>query len=240
MIRFLCSKCGNTLERPETAAGVAVFCDCGQGNVVPWSSTTTTPPTLGAALPTPPEPPPLLVIPISDEQIPVGRDSPGPRARDDTPARERNRTEPRNPKACFNHQDRPGVDKCADCGEIFCGDCLIKFKGGMLCGPCKNFRLRKTRQTTTVSGKAVTAMILAMCCAPLVLCMVPMGISDVSMVIGAVALLGECVAMMFGGMALRDTEKNPRLTGRSMAITTLLTAGLAMLMTVGFLLAGWL
>ena len=237
MIRFVCSKCGKTLERPESAAGVAVFCDCGQGNVVPWASTTTTPPTLGAELPTPP---PLLVIPISDEQIPVGSPLPRPRAGDDAPARERDRTAPRDPNACFNHQDRPGVDKCADCGETFCGDCLIKFKGGMLCGPCKNFRLRKTRQTTTVSGKAVTAMILAMCCAPLVICMVPMGISEVSVVIGILALLGECLAMVFGGRALRDTEKNPRLTGRSMAITTLLTAGLAMLMTAGFLLAGWL
>ena len=39
MIWFACKQCGKVHSRPESAAGAMVFCDCGQGCIVPWEST---------------------------------------------------------------------------------------------------------------------------------------------------------------------------------------------------------
>jgi len=226
MICFSCTKCGKSLERPENSAGAMIFCDCGQGNTVPWESTIAAPTV-----------PPLEVVPLGDESIPVAQPARA-NAADDTDSYERPLRDSRDPLACFNHQDRAGKEKCGDCGEMFCGDCLVHFKGIALCGPCKNFRLRQKSRPTSVSGKAVLGVVVAMCCAPVAMCLVPLGTNDVAVVIGVVALAGQIVAVTLGAIALRETDKNPRLSGRSLAITTLLTGGLATLMTVCLLLAG--
>jgi len=240
MIWFSCTKCGKAMERAETSAGAVVFCDCGQGNGVPWESSIAAPveppPAGGPAA----ELPLLQAVPVGEEEVPVARRAPAPAGLDDAEIRGEDGAEPRDPNACFNHQDRVGQEKCADCGESFCGDCLVKFKGSALCGPCKNFRLRKNNLAATVSGKAVMGVILAMACAPgvpMLMCLSPLGANDASRVIGVLALVGQTVAILLGLMALRETDQNPRLTGRSLAITTLLTGGLASLMTVCFLLA---
>jgi hypothetical protein len=238
MIWFSCTKCGKAIGRPESSAGAVVFCDCGQGIVVPWDSTIA-----GPAEPPPvagpvPQPPPLRVVPMGEEQIPVVRKAPSSPGQNDTAAAGRDAAAPRDPKACFNHQDRPGQEKCVDCGENFCNDCLVKFKGATLCGPCKNFRLHQTNRPSTTSNKAVFGVILALCCAPVLMCLVPLGTNAFTVFVCAVALLGQITATLLGILALRETEKNPRLAGRSLAITTVVTAGLATLMTVCFLLVG--
>ena len=43
MIWFTCKKCGKTHGRTETSAGTMVFCECGNGNTVPWESTAAPP-----------------------------------------------------------------------------------------------------------------------------------------------------------------------------------------------------
>jgi hypothetical protein len=241
MIWFSCTKCGRALGRAETSAGVVVFCDCGQGNVVPWESTIAAP----AQLPTIPaqraierpdaEPPLLRAVPVGEEQIPVVRRAQARAADDAGERRGHHQDVPRDPKACFSHQDRLGQEKCADCGENFCGDCLVKLKGIPLCGPCKNFRLRQNNRPFTLSIKAVVGVILALCCAPIVMCLLPVGVNETSVVFAVMALVGQLAAMLLGALALRETEKNPRLTGRSLAITTLLTGALGSLMIVCFL-----
>jgi hypothetical protein len=206
-----------------------VFCSCGHGNVLPWESTT--PASAGSP---PPEPPLLVAVPVGEEKLPLAR---VPRQEEVNPQPESGRV----PNSCFNHQDRPVQHKCADCHEGFCGDCLVKLQGTLLCGPCKNFRLRKKEEQTTMSGKAVFGVLLAMAFAPgvpAVLCLSPLVPGDVSLVIGGMALLGEIAAILLGILALRETEQNPRLTGRSLAITTLLTGGLASVMTLCLLVAG--
>src|SRR4051794_22380705 len=143
MIWFSCTKCGKAISRPDTSAGAYVFCICGQGNVVPWESTMAAPPKLPAAE-VPPAPPVLRPVPVGEEQIPGVRKAPPPAWDDDRDVRRRESPAVRNAERCFNHQDRPGEEKCSDCGENFCADCLLKFRGSALCGPCKNLRLRKT------------------------------------------------------------------------------------------------
>jgi hypothetical protein len=224
-------------------SGSTVFCDCGQGNVVPWESTAAAPP---SPRPFPVEPkgwneapplvvPPLTAVPVGEEKIPVTR-RPVPDPWDDAPeVRRGDLSAARNPGNCFNHQEKPGQEKCSACGENFCEDCLVKFKGAVLCGPCKNFRLKQNSRPSAVSGKAVCGVILALCSAPVLMCLAPMGINSFAMVVAVLALMAQITATILGGMALRDTEMNPRLSGRSLAITTILTGGLAMLMTVFFL-----
>src|SRR5438105_12622885 len=77
MIWFSCSKCQKTLGRPESSVGALVFCDCGQGNAVPWDSTAAAPAEPLPAEVLPPQPPPLRPVPVGEEQIPVAR-RPGP------------------------------------------------------------------------------------------------------------------------------------------------------------------
>jgi hypothetical protein len=243
MIWFSCTKCGRALGRAETSAAAVVFCDCGQGNVVPWESNIAAPaqpptfPAQGENEASAAEPPLLQAVPIGEEQIPVVRRAPAPATDDAIDPRDRHLDVPRDAKACFNHHDRPGQEKCAACGENFCGDCLVKLKGIPLCGPCKNFRLRQNNRPFTLSIKAVVGVILAMICAPIVMCLLPVGVNEASVVFAVMALVGQLAAMLLGALALRETEKNPRLTGRSLAITTLLTGALGSLMIVCFLLA---
>jgi hypothetical protein len=234
MIWFSCGKCDKTISRPETSAGALVFCDCGQGNTVPWESTVPAP---AQPLPerTPAVFPPLSPLPVSEENIPVVRPAPSAPRRGEPQDRPAAAPLPSGGDVCLNHPDRAGQEKCAACGESFCGDCLIKFKGQSLCGPCKNFRLRETTRPSSVSGKAVLGVVLAMCFAPLIMCGMPFEGTRVSLVIGAVALLGQLLAILLGAVALVETEKDPRLSGRSLAITTLLTGGLATLVTVCFM-----
>ena len=242
MIWFTCTKCRKVISRPETSAGAFVFCDCGQGMVVPWESTMSAPAEPEADPQAPPVPRVVpLPMPMDEEPIPVAKAAPSSARSDGSDARSREWAKPsaRDPNACFNHQDRPGQEKCADCAENFCGDCLVKLKGTSLCGPCKNFRLREVNKPSSVSGKAVVGILLAVCCAPLATCLVPFPISGFyRRPLRGGACWEQLLAMLLGGLALHDTEKDPRLTGRSLAITTLLTGGLAVVVTVFFMLLG--
>ncbi len=69
MIWFNCSKCGKTHGRPENSIGSVVFCECGQGNRVPWESTAPEPP---------PQPVPAALpgLPASPTLAPLTFDSP--------------------------------------------------------------------------------------------------------------------------------------------------------------------
>ena len=130
------------------------------------------------------------------------------------------------------------LHKCEDCNEGFCADCVVRFQGHTLCGPCKNFRLRRTDRSATLSGKALTAVILAMCAAPAVACLWPFGMNGIVAVMAILALLAQAAAIVLGALAIRETETNPRLGGRALAITSVLTGGLASLLTISFVIFG--
>jgi hypothetical protein len=235
MIWFSCQKCGKALCRPESSAGAFIFCDCGQGSVVPWESTITAPSEPLPAQVVPPALPELRPVPVGEEKIPVARRSSPPPAQElpniALPSR-------RDAANCFNHQDRPVLHKCPDCSEGFCADCLVTFKGQTLCGPCKNFRLRVTTQPATLCGKALVGVILGMSAAPLVMCLWPFGANSFVVLLCVMALVAQLGAVVLGALALRETEANPRLSGRSLAITSVLTGGLASLLTVFFVIFG--
>src|SRR5437667_316524 len=147
----------------------------------------------------------------------TGRAWPPPPPREDDDGRRRFQApQNRRPGQCFNHQDRPVLHKCEDCNEGFCADCVVRFQGHTLCGPCKNFRLRRTDRSATLSGKALTAVILAMCAAPAVACLWPFGMNGIVAVMAILALMAQGSAIVLGVLALRETENNPRLGGRAL------------------------
>lgn len=239
MIWFSCQKCGKALGRPEASAGAFIFCDCGHGNVVPWDSTIPAPAQPVPVDPLPPSPPPLRPVPVGEEQIPMARRPAPPPLPPQQPRESRRRTpEYRAPGQCFNHQDRPVTRKCDACNEGFCTDCLVLLKGETLCGPCKNFRLKQTEHPPSLSAKAIAGVILAIATSPLVLCLWPFGANAFAVLVAMLGLIVQLSAIVLGILAIRETESDPRVAGRSLAITTVLTGGVSTLVTVMFVLFG--
>jgi hypothetical protein len=215
-----------------------VFCACGQGLVVPWESTIEAPAGEAPAEASPAhQPPPLQAMPLADEPIPVALPSKSPPPFVDLEVRRR-RESLRERDKCFNHQDRPVIERCADCKEGFCDDCLVKFQGQTLCGPCKNFKLRRTTKRAAVSSKAVIGLLVSLCFAPATMCLWPLGNQGLAMLGAVVALMGQFVAVGLAAIALREAETNPKISGRALVITTLVTGGLASLITISFVVFG--
>ncbi len=143
MIWYICKGCGKKQKRPPEAAGTLVFCTCGQSNRVPWDSTT--------------DPEPDFAPPVPRR----GRATPD---LDDRREEQRSprRSEPRrrNPASCLNHDDVAPEHNCADCGERFCPRCVVAFQGVLLCGPCKNYRVRGLQRPLSVTPMSVVAPVV--------------------------------------------------------------------------------
>src|SRR6516164_6467007 len=83
MIWFACKQCGKRHGRGEHLAGTLVFCECGHGNRVPWSSTIPEP----APEPPPPREPRRRPGPPVDDWSPRWTNPPDPEVEDrDHPA----------------------------------------------------------------------------------------------------------------------------------------------------------
>jgi hypothetical protein len=237
MIWFSCQQCGKVQGRPEESAGVVVFCACGKGNVVPWESTAAEP-----------EEAPEPVVPASPRLEPMSFDPPAPRGPLSRPASRPPAVEPppvprprrrreryqSDPNFCFNHQSVASQKTCADCGEAFCAACVVTFRGLVLCGPCKNFRVHGLEQPPRVSGLALASLILAFVTGPLALILLATG----NLMVSLLPLVLHATALALGVLALRATEKDSRLSGRSLAITGILAAAVAALLTVALTMYG--
>src|SRR5579871_4900572 len=154
MIWFACKQCGKHHGRGEHLAGTLVFCECGHGNRVPWSSTVAEPepePTRPAPSSQPPRPR-APRPPLEDER--AGEEFLRPR-------RSRERRRP-NPAYCLNHEETPKEATCEACHASFCSACVLTLNGQTLCGPCKNFRVGGTSRPTRPSPLAVVVFVLAL------------------------------------------------------------------------------
>ncbi len=145
MIWYTCKGCGKKQKRPPEAAGTLVFCTCGQSNRVPWDSTTEP-----EAESLPESLPPRRAAPDLDDRREERR-SP----RHSEPRR-------RNPAYCLNHDEITPEHKCADCGERFCPRCVVTFQGVVLCGPCKNFRVRGLQRPLSITVLSVVAPVIGL------------------------------------------------------------------------------
>src|SRR5436309_12681516 len=71
MIWFSCRQCGKQHGRADNLAGTMIFCDCGQGLRVPWSSTIPEPEVTEELVPLPPpRETPALPAPDDKPRVP--------------------------------------------------------------------------------------------------------------------------------------------------------------------------
>lgn len=220
MIWFACKQCRKRHGRAENQAGTMVFCECGYGNRVPWSSTVPEPPPEETA-PIPPAP-----RPPSDERRP----EPGFPAPPRRP-RERRRI---NPNYCLNHDEATKQATCAACRGSFCSACVVSLQGQTLCGPCKNFRFGGLSRPARLPSLAIVAFVLALAgmVVWLILGLVAMTFAVamdsgivVAMVCCTIALFFAVGELALSWMALREIDRRPTLGGRGLAMTGA-TAGL--------------
>ena len=229
MIWFACKDCGKRHQRPVEAAGTLVFCSCGAGNRVPWEST----------VPAPEQP---------EEPVPAVPTGGGRRrAEDEEDAdlapRRRGRPEPRprDPAYCFNHTDVPSVKTCDDCHEAFCERCVVPLQGRTLCGPCKNFRLRSAQRPLQLSALAVISLVVGVLSGPPGLCLfgglvTPDAPAGMATFFGLAGTAGPLVALGFGLAALWNMNRNPKLSGRGLAVIGMAVATAGLLWCLAMLL----
>jgi hypothetical protein len=229
MIWFACKQCGRKQQRPDSAAGSLVFCECGQGNRVPWESTVEAPEA-------PPEPEPSSPYPRRRPRF-------GDFDEPERPIRRRWREpEARDPAYCFNHQQVAYEQVCSDCGEHFCPNCVVAFRGQTLCGPCKNFRVAGVHRPLSISVMAIVSLVLAGIGLPLGFCLSVSGLVSmsapsplVSLFLHALGLVVPGVAFVLGLLAMREIDRNPRVGGRGLAITGAAAAVVGVIWSVSLL-----
>jgi hypothetical protein len=222
MIWFACKQCGKRHGRAEGLVGTLVFCECGQGNRVPWTSTAPEPEEAA-----PPVPVPSPGVPRSPSPAPR-EERPDP----DLPAPRRYRKVRRpNPAYCLNHDDVPSEETCDDCRAAFCSACVVKLQGKTLCGPCKNFRIRGISRPARVAPLAVLAFILAAVSGPVTFVITLMGLGmgkqgalAPGVLLCLIGLALPVAALALSGMALRAIETTPHAGGRGLATTGMTTA----------------
>ena len=241
MIWFTCRKCGKTHGRAENSAGTMIFCECGQGNTVPWDSTAVpaaTPVVVAAAKvpdlgPIQFDPATAPNTPGATPRRPKTSSYPNdPPPLDDERPYRRSRGEKRDPEFCFNHQRRPQSQACADCAENFCSDCLVKFQGANLCGPCKNFRARRQELPPTASTLASASVVISLIVGPLMMCLLLNKGAEPMRVVAWLSLRPQVMALGLGVWALREAEVERKGGGQWVAITGVATAALTCVLIV--------
>src|SRR5262245_54077212 len=130
MIWFTCKQCGKKHSRSESLAGTLVFCDCGQGNRVPWGSTAEVPELLDAQpVPVPvPEPARPRALPREIPDTP-----PAPALAAQPPGRPARLPRKVKPEFCFHHDEDASAGTCSACKLPFCPNCLVTLGGQTLC-----------------------------------------------------------------------------------------------------------
>ena len=219
MIWFACKQCGKRHGRGEHLSGTLVFCECGHGNRVPWSSTVPEPEP-EAARPAPPSPPrPRPPRPPLDDDLPEPELL--------RPRRSRERRRP-NPAYCLNHEETAKEATCEVCHCSFCAACVVVMQGQTLCGPCKNFRVRGMSQPARLAPLSIVAFVLALVTivASLILTFIALGM-EIAVEKGIFPALVSCLIalalaggeLVIGWLALRQIDRQPTLGGRALAMT---------------------
>jgi hypothetical protein len=116
---------------------------------------------------------------------------------------------------CRNHREVATDSLCDDCGQPYCGDCLVPIQGKRLCGLCKAQAVRDlTRRTMTLDRKADEALAVAL--------------------IGLLCFpyLFAPLAIIRGVQALRTYRERPHLPGRWKAIAAVWVASLRIVLEI--------
>jgi hypothetical protein len=144
------------------------------------------------------------------------------------------------PGYCLNHQEVVGDHTCADCGEAFCGNCVVSLQSQALCGPCKNHRIRRLHWPPRISVLGILALVAGIVGDPIafVLCIIPMGmdlgVSGWTLALSIAGMVLPATAVVLGIQSLRAMALNARIGGRSLAMIGVVTglAGVVWCLTV--------
>ncbi len=237
MIAFTCKQCRKRHSRLDNQAGTLVFCECGQGNRVPWT------PSVSVDIPDAiPLPAPVLdavpaAVPARATRavsVPVPSELPPSRKVEDSapesglpvhrPARLIGRV---NPGFCFHHGDSTSASTCDACKLPFCKLCVVSLQGQTLCGPCKNFRVAALGRSPRLLPLAIVALVVSLVSGPvmLILSLVAMGLhmgegeTGAAIVLCLLAMILPFVGLYLAGKALRQMDARPEMGGRALAIS---------------------
>ena len=230
MIWFACRQCDTRQGRPDEEAGTLIFCNCGASNRVPWESSVEAPASQPVGWVESSEPTEAQGVDTprsgSDQPIPFADDAPPSRSQAGAWERERNRVtiRERNPAYCLNHQDLVKQQACVDCQQGFCDDCVVLFQGKVLCGPCKNFRIRQMHQPAQLSLMALFSPILALAGGFVGFFMSAIAVQLGAPVLGFLSVAPQLGALGLGLAAMRRIENDPFLKGRPLAMTGIIAA----------------
>jgi hypothetical protein len=245
MIWFECKKCRKQHGKADNLVGTLVFCECGQGNRVPWSSTI-------------PEPPPEL--PKESQRKPRSwqdEDNGGPRwsqSRDpetedqDQPARPRDpgdlplrrkqvRLRRIRPGFCFHHEEDASETTCAECRIPFCSRCVVPLQGRTLCGPCKNFLIAAMGRPSRIPALAPIALLVGLVSGPVSLVLtflalgqhIGAGNTAGAVLLCLLSLSVSVTGLVLGGKALRRIERLPHTRGVSLGLCAATTSAVSAL-----------
>ena len=237
MITVTCKQCGKQHSRPNSQGGAMIFCDCGNGVRVPFSSSLDPevpdfPEVLPLRFPasSPPIPPPdqTELAPVPVEEAPPNEPLPSRH-----PDRRYRKVDP---TCCWHHEETASAERCGACQLPFCAHCLVHLNKQVLCGPCKNFRIAQVGQPTRTLPLAITALVASLVVGPaaFVLSQFSVGLQANEGATLASALLAM-LAMLLPGMtlaaslvALLRLEAQSLLAGRAMATSGLCVSMAAM------------
>lgn len=242
MIWFKCKSCGKTLSRADSLVGTMIFCACGQGITVPWNSTAPEVSLDSDEIPVLQQRAiPILIEEEEREARPAQKLPPTPPTGEALPQKKRRTHKRNNPAYCFNHDELGSETVCDDCKLSFCNACVVDFQGYILCGPCKNFRLRPRAAPKRLASWAIVALVVGLVSTPLGFCIsaLPLtarlqgqGSPGLTVVALLLALVPAGAACWLGRFALRQLDREPLLAGRGLAYSGLLAGVLGAVWTV--------
>ena len=230
MIAFICKQCQKRHSRPDTQAGTLVFCECGQGNRVPWDTPAAGgdfPEAIPVAFPTPTHPARPRPVPAASAPMP-SRSLPADDRRPELPLPSRKPGllfRKINPNFCLHHDESDAEAACDACKLPFCKLCVVSIQGRTLCGPCKNFQIAGMGQPPRVLPLAVVSLVVSLVSGPvtLILTLVAMGLhigegaTGGAVVLCLLAVLLPAAGLWLTGSALRQIESRPQVGGRALA-----------------------
>ena len=118
------------------------------------------------------------------------------------------------------------MQSCVDCEQGFCEDCVITWQGQVLCGPCKNFRIRQSERPADLSLMALFSPILALAGGIVGFFVAAVAVQAGAPAIGYLSVTPELAALALGLTAIRRIENDRFVKGRPLAMIGIV-AGIA-------------
>ena len=109
---------------------------------------------------------------------------------------------------CLNHPHVEETQPCAQCGRPFCDRCLVEITGRKLCNECKAFSVTGVVSRPERHPQAILALLIPV--VGYVFCLTP---------------VTSTIGLFMGRRVLQEIEREPNLSGRSVALAAVVVSG---------------